>query len=101
MLIVAGTIHIDPAHSEAAVAAATKAQTATRNEEGCISYTFSADFSDPGVFYVFEEWESPEALAAHFTQPHMAEFSQALQAIGIKKTELKRYEVASSAPLNL
>ncbi|GAB4557245.1 MAG: putative quinol monooxygenase [Haliangiales bacterium] len=101
MLIVAGTIVIDPAHREAAIAAATKAMHATRAEAGCISYTFSADFADPGGFYVFEEWESEEALAAHFKTPHMAEFVQALGALGVKRTEIKRYEVSSSQPLKL
>lgn len=99
MLVVAGRIRLDPARRDVAVAAAREVMEATRREAGCISYTFSADLAEPGLFHVFEEWESPEALAAHFETPHMATFQAAMAGFGIEDVAIQRYEIASVGPL--
>lgn len=99
MLVIAGTIRIDAERRADAAAAAIEMQTATRAEPGCISYTFSADLAEPGLFHVFEAWESPEALAAHFQAPHMATFQQAVAGLGVREMKLQRYEIASVGPL--
>ena len=49
--------------------------------------------------HVFEEWESQAALDAHFETPHMVKFQQAMGGFGIRGMNVKRYEVASVAPL--
>ena len=70
MLVIAGHVCIDPEKRSEASAAASEVMIATREERGCISYTFSADLGDASLFNVFEEWESQEALDAHFQTPH-------------------------------
>ena len=99
MLVIAGRIRIDPAKREEAVRAAVPMMEATRREPGCRTYTFSADLEQPGTFWVFEEWESPEALAAHFRAPHMARFQQAVAGLGVRETTLQRYDVSAVGPL--
>jgi quinol monooxygenase YgiN len=99
MLVIAGEIEIDPANTDAAVAAATRMQDATRSEAGCLAYVFSADLATRGRFRIFEEWESAEALAAHFAAPHMAAFQKAVAGLGVRRMELSRYEIASKGPL--
>lgn len=99
MLVIAGIVRIDPANKVAAGSAAQEVMAATRQEAGCISYTFSADLSDESLFHVFEEWESEEALGAHFQTPHMAEFQGKFGSFGVSETRLQKYEVASVAPL--
>ena len=99
MLVIAGTISLDPAHREAAIEAAKLMMAATREEPGCISYTFSADLQDAGRFRIFEEWESQAALDAHFQTPHMARFQQAIGGLGVKEMKVQRYEVSSVGPL--
>jgi quinol monooxygenase YgiN len=99
MLVIAGRIRLEPAKRAAAIAAAREMMLDTRREEGCISYTFSADVEDEGVFHVFEEWESAAALAAHFQAPHMARFQKAVAGLGVTEMKLQRYEVASVGPL--
>jgi quinol monooxygenase YgiN len=99
MLVIAGEIEIDPAHHDAAVAAAKRVQEATRKEAGCHAYVFSADLAEPGRFRLFEEWASPEALAAHFGQPHMAEFQKAIASVGVRRMDVARYEIAKKGPL--
>lgn len=99
MIVIAGEIQIDPAHRDAAIAAAVRMMGATRRESGCISYTFSADLEDAGRFRIFEEWESQEALHAHFAAPHMAEFQKTVAGLGVRGMAIQRYEVSSVGPL--
>ena len=57
---------------------------AVHAEKGCIEYgpaidaegigSFQAKFG-PDAFVVIEKWESPEALRAHATSPHMAAYA--------------------------
>jgi quinol monooxygenase YgiN len=99
MLVIAGHIRLDPAKREVALAAARDVMRDTRRETGCISYTFSADVEDEGLFHIFEEWESAEALGAHFKAPHMARFQAAAAGFGVKGMKLQRYEVSSVSPM--
>ena len=99
MLVIGGPIRLDAARREEAIAAAKEVMEATRKEPGCISYTFSADLEDPGCFMIFEEWETQEALEAHFATPHMASFSAKFGALGLKGMNVQKYEVSSVGPV--
>ena len=99
MIVIAGYIQMDPDKREPAEVAAREMMEATRREPGCISYTMSADLSDRGRFYIFEEWKDGAALDAHFAAPHMARFREAAAGLGIREMKVQRYEVASVAPL--
>ncbi len=99
MLVIAGLIRMDPAKIGEARAAAVVMMEATRKEEGCHAYDFSADLEDDGVFHVFEHWESQQALDAHFETPHMADFQKAMPGFGIQEMSIKRYEVSKVGPL--
>ena len=99
MLIVAGTISIDPDHVEQLRGAAATMMEATLKEPGCIEYVFSVSVADPGNVQIFEIWESAEDLDKHFTMPHMAVFGESLSQITITGRDLHRYEVASREPM--
>jgi quinol monooxygenase YgiN len=99
MLVISGQIRIDPAKRNAAVAAATEVMAATRREKGCLAYIFSADLHDEGLIHLFEEWETQDALDAHFKTPHMAAFQKAIPTLGLKEMKIRRYEVSSAGPL--
>ncbi|WP_428267920.1 putative quinol monooxygenase [Haliangium sp.] len=101
MIAIAGQLRLDPANHESAVTAIQAMMDATRKEAGCISYTVSADLGAPGVFYIFEEWDSDEAVAAHIKTPHMAALQQALGGLGVQELRLQRYEVSAVSPLTL
>jgi len=99
MFVIAGEIEIDPAQREAAVTAALRMMEETRKEAGCISYSFSGDLAEGGLFRIFEEWESQQALDAHFASPHMATFQTSVGGLGVRRMTIKRYEVSSVGPL--
>lgn len=98
MLVIAGEIRIDPDQRERARSAASEMMEATRREPGCGAYVFSFDFDDPGLVHLFEQWDSAEALTAHFATPHMARFQEAIAGV-VRGSTLQRYEVSSVGPL--
>lgn len=99
MLVIAGTLSLDPAKREQAIAAARELMAETRKEPGCISYTFSEDLENAGSFRIFEEWKSQQDLELHFKAPHMARFQQAVPSLGIRGMKVQRYEVSSVGPV--
>jgi quinol monooxygenase YgiN len=99
MLIVAGTLEVDPAKTDTVMVDAAVMMTATHAEEGNLAYVFSLDPIEPGLVHVYEKWESVEALAAHGKAPHMAEFRSKMGAWGVRGADLKKYEISSEGPL--
>ncbi len=55
-------------------AAALKAVAATREESGCITYTFHQDLKEPTTLFVYEVYADKGAFKAHATSAHMAEY---------------------------
>jgi quinol monooxygenase YgiN len=99
MLVIAGTISIDPAKRDKAAEAATWMMTETHKEPGNLAYSFSGDFADPGLIYIFEKWESQEALDAHFAAPHMAKFQEMMGGFGVRNVSVEKFEIASVGPV--
>ena len=92
MIIVAGTIRIDPDKSETFLPHAQKMMAATRQEAGCRVYSYAFDVEDAGLVRIYEEWVSRGHLEAHFKVPHMADWRAALAAIGAHSRAIKAYE---------
>ena len=66
MIIVPGSIPIRPECRDQALELAKQMATASRNEQGCMSYEFYVGLADPDTLMLFQEWESMEALMGHF-----------------------------------
>lgn len=98
-ILVTGVIDLDPAKRDAAIAAVQVLMEATRAEDGCEGYTFSGDFSDPGRFYVSEQWASKAAMDAHLATPHLAAFLGAMGDFGVTGASLTKWEGATGSPL--
>jgi quinol monooxygenase YgiN len=95
VIVIAGTIEIDPAKKDEAAAAALEIMRETHKEEGNLAYAFSQDLEDDGLIHIFEKWESQEALDFHFETPHMATFQKQVGSLGVKGMHLEKYEVSS------
>ena len=98
MLIVAGTITFEAEHQDRMVVAARVVAEATRAENGCISYEFFSDLTEPGRFLLFEEWETEQDLLAHFETEHLAAFYQVMTSSGLGERKINRYYVSSHGP---
>ena len=99
MLIIAGTIKIDPDKTTEAMAGMVEMMKATHAEEGNLAYVFSLDPIEPGLVQLFEKWASEEALAAHAASDHMKTFRTAMGGWGVKGADILKYEIASEGPL--
>ncbi|MDA0772905.1 MAG: putative quinol monooxygenase [Cyanobacteria bacterium] len=49
----------------------TKLAHASREEQGALDYGFYQNQEDPNTIVSFEEWQDPEAEAAHWQTPHL------------------------------
>ena len=99
MIVIAGTLVIDPAKRDEAIAAAKQMMKDTHAEPGNIAYAFSLDLEDESVIHLFEQWESQAALDLHFASPHMAAFRQKIAGFGVREMNVQRFEIASVGPL--
>ena len=99
MLVLAGSVRIDPAKRNDVVEATIEVMQETRKQPGCISFVFSADLEDPGVLHVFQEWETPEALNRHLTAPRVEAVRLRLGSLGVREIAVQRYLVQSVGPI--
>jgi quinol monooxygenase YgiN len=66
----------------------------TCQEAGYVNYDLHQSLEDPGTFFFYENWESPEHLDAHLGTPHLVEFAgripELLDENGLTITRLRR-----------
>lgn len=92
MIVITGTVRISPGALERARPAMERMIRASREEEGCIAYSYGVDVLDPDLIHVSEKWESRDALAAHFNSPHMAEWRNTISQVGLTDRDLRLFE---------
>lgn len=99
MLIVAGTIRVNPAKRSELLEAVAPMVVASNAEAGCHAYVFSPDVDDDGLLHLFERWENQAALDAHFASEHMAEWQQRAAALEILERDILKYTIAEVGPV--
>jgi quinol monooxygenase YgiN len=78
-----------------AAAASSDVQAATRAEEpGCLMYCFAPDPAVPTEIQVFELWEDPTSLEAHFAHANYLAMVKALGKAGGLLQSINRMYVA-------
>lgn len=99
MIIIAGTVEVDPKQRDAALAAGCPHMEATRQLAGCLDYVWSADPLAPGRIVVFERWASQGALAVHFESPHYLAMRDTIVGHGIRGVDVSKHEVGRVEPV--
>ena len=99
MILVSGRFRLPLERIAQARPAMAKVIAASLAEAGCRAYSYAEDLTDPGLFRVHEEWDSLEALRAHFAAPHMKEWQAVREALGFHDREVAAYEVGEPTPL--
>jgi quinol monooxygenase YgiN len=99
MIVVSGTFNFPAGSADAVKAAMATCVAATLKEEGCITYAFYPDMTQPDVYRVFEEWETMDHLKAHGASAHLGVYREALKAAGIIDRSVKIYEVGKITPI--
>lgn len=92
MIVIEGTVRVDPEKILVARPAMLKMITASRAEAGCIDYAYAEDLVEPGLIRVAERWQSRADLKAHFQTEHMAEWRGEIAKLGIRDRQLRLYE---------
>jgi quinol monooxygenase YgiN len=70
-------------------------------EPGCRRYIFAATLTDPSQFVLVSEWETQEALDAHYRSEAFADFQLSLDGLLARPSESTVYSAeASVRPLN-
>ena len=72
---------------------------ATLAEPGCRAYCYAEDIVEPGLFRVIEQWDSREALAAHFATPHMQNWAEQRAALGFFDRRIAAYVLGAAEHL--
>jgi quinol monooxygenase YgiN len=65
-------------------------------EPGCRRYVFAAALADPSRFVLISEWESQEALDAHYRSEAFTEFQLSLDGLLARPSELTVYSLQSA-----
>ncbi|MFN0096416.1 MAG: putative quinol monooxygenase [Dehalococcoidia bacterium] len=99
MIIIAGTVEIDPEKREAALAAGRDMEAAARKQPGCLDYVWTVDGLSPSTMYVFERWESEDALRSHFAGPNYNGMRAVLGSFGLRGASVLKYRIGLAEPV--
>ncbi len=88
-----------PEHRDELAEQLTKAAVASRNDPGCLAYSFQSDLEDANSFTSIEHWDNREDLDAHLATAHVAELIAFLTGKVAGPPVITAYEVSSSTVL--
>lgn len=92
MIVVIGSFRIPPSMVDVVRTAMEAMIAASRQEEGCIEYSYALDVLDKGLVRVSEKWRDRAALEAHFRTTHIAEWRAQASALAISERDLIAHE---------
>lgn len=94
MIVVIATLPGRPEKRSEIEAALTKAAAASREEEGCLSYSFTRDLEDADRYVSVETWQDTASLDAHFGTPHLVELLSLAEQLLSGDPVITRYETS-------
>ncbi len=94
MLVVIASLPGKSDKREECKAALAKAAQASRNDAGCIAYSFTVDLENPDRYVSVELWEDQASLDAHFGAPHLAELMTLAPELLDGAPEINTYVIA-------
>jgi quinol monooxygenase YgiN len=72
---------------------------ASREEPGCLEYSYAEDVLEPGLIHVNERWIDRAALNEHFKSAHLATWRANWPSLGMGDRNLRLYEAGESEPI--
>ena len=99
MIVVRGRFRLPLDRIDDARPAMAKVIAASNAEPGCRVYSYSEDIGEPGLFRVYEEWYSHDAIEAHFASAHMREWQGLREAFGFCDRSVIAYEISGETEL--
>ena len=99
MIVVTGEFRFTQGRDDDVRAAMIDMMNDTAKEAGCLHYRFYRDVENPGVYRVYEEWESDAHLADHAASAHMQVYRGRLKEIGVVSRKVKKMEAGPATDL--
>jgi quinol monooxygenase YgiN len=96
VIIVAGTVELDPARRDAALRAASALFAATRAQPGCLDYVWCADPSSESRVYAYERRQDGPSFAAHLAGPCYRDLLAVLGRHGLSSADVAKHRVDKS-----
>ncbi|MCH2169200.1 antibiotic biosynthesis monooxygenase [Myxococcota bacterium] len=99
MILIAGTVDVNPEQRDAAIEAARLLMEETRSQAGCVDYVWCADPTNAARIYVYERWDDQESLAAHLNGPY---YKAMLKTIGdheVRGIDVSKFRCDLSEPV--
>ncbi|HET6500171.1 MAG TPA: putative quinol monooxygenase [Amycolatopsis sp.] len=89
-IVVVATIEAAEGNEDKVEQALREAIPVVHTEPGCLRYALHRDPQSPATFVMIENWESDEALAAHFQTPAFLKLGAALNGLLAKPLLIQR-----------
>ena len=100
-IVIVGQVFGAAATRDRLVRALLGAQTAARDEEGCLSYVVGSSLEEPTTFVITGHFRDEGALEAHYASPAFAAFQGQLDGLLARTSALEIFEVtAATRPLD-
>jgi quinol monooxygenase YgiN len=100
MLIIAGTITVDPDDRERFLALRQDTVARARKMKGCLDYAFSADNVDPSCIRLFERWESEDDVAAWMVAHRADRDQHGEPEVPVRRMDFLKHQISSTGPLD-
>jgi quinol monooxygenase YgiN len=100
MLIIAGTITVDPDDRDRFLALRKDTVARARKMKGCLDYAFSADIADPSCVRLFERWESEDDVAAWMAARHTKRGQTGEPEVSIRRMDFLKHQISSTGPID-
>ena len=98
-VLIAGTVHFPAENRDEVLRETADLVAETRTQPGCLHYVWSADPTSDTRVYVYENWDSVEALADHLAGPYYANMLATLGGYGVTDTEVSKFKIALEEPV--
>jgi quinol monooxygenase YgiN len=99
MILIAGTVRVPPENLPRFKPHMERMVTASRAEDGCLTYSYAVDVLDAGLIRIFEAWRDRASLDAHARSGHMAAWRAVWPDVGVSDRRLSLYEAQTERPL--
>jgi len=98
-IIISGTVDLDPAQVDAALAAGRTLIEGALTQDGCLDYEWCLDPRHPGRIRVFERWRDEASLAAHFRNRWYRDMRATIGRFDIRGSNVAKYRFDLSEPV--
>ena len=94
MIIVLGSVTVQDAKLQQALALSHQHVARSRGEPGCIAHAVHQDTENPHRLVFVEQWQDQQSIGAHFRVPESRAFVRELAALAAEPPSMALYEAS-------